>query len=580
MFSNPFPGLRFFGLEDTNLFFGREGQSDALLQKLNHTRFVAIVGTSGSGKSSLVRAGLLPALYGGFMASQQRSKWRVAALIPGKDPIGNLAWALNSSGEELDRETDTTSMEAAFTEVTLRRSSRGLVEFAHGLGPNENLLVVVDQFEELFRFREIREGGDEDAAALVKLLLEASRQTKFPIYVVLTMRSDFLGDCAKFHGLVETIDQGQFLIPRMSRDERKDAIEGPVAIGGAKITARLVNRVLNDLGDSPDQLPIMQHALMRTWSNWAQRGQEEAIDIRDYESIGGMSSALSLHAQEALEELPDNHARSIAKNIFKALVEKGDENRALRRPTRVEDLCKLADAPITDVIRVIENFRCEGRSFLTPPVGIQIRSDTIIDIAHESIIRNWDQLSKWAEEETQSARTYRRLADSATFFIEGTGSLLTDPALQLALDWVEASKPNAAWAARYHPAEFGAVMDFLGASRSARDAEREAETYRMERELRQALEISKYQQLAARRLRLLAVVLIVLLLLAIAMTVLAMKSRNDAMRSREAAIQLSIEADRQRKIAEEATRDALDANRKLGKMMEAIEEQNAGLKNK
>ena len=122
---------------------------------------------------------------------------------------------------------------------------------------HENILIIADQFEELFRFknsRQLRESHD-DAIAFVKLLLNAVSQQQYPIYVVITMRSDFIGNCTEFEGLTEAINDGQYLVPRMDREERRSAITGPVAVGGAEISPRLVLRLLNDVGDDPDQLP-------------------------------------------------------------------------------------------------------------------------------------------------------------------------------------------------------------------------------------------------------------------------------------------------------------------------------------
>src|SRR4029450_11575268 len=183
----------------------------------------------------------------------------------------------------------------------------GIVNVARAarLTQHEKLLVVVDQFEELFRFRAAQEGTSVDeASAFVKLLLEASHQRDLAIYIVLTMRSDFLGDCAQFQGLPEAINDGQYLIPRMTRDERRFAVTGPVGVTRGKISEPLVNRLLNDVGDNPDQLPILQHALMRTWDHWAtHRRNGEPIGIEHYEAIGTMSEALSRHADEAFTEL-------------------------------------------------------------------------------------------------------------------------------------------------------------------------------------------------------------------------------------------------------------------------------------
>jgi len=162
---NPFPGLRPFEPDEDHLFFGRESQSDELLERLHKSRFLATVGGSGSGKSSLVRAGLLPSLYGGFMVGVG-SSWRVALFRPGNNPIRNMAEALNKHvfGTEKER----SELQLSITETALRRSALGLVEATRQarLPDRENLLVVVDQFEEIFRFKqEAKDKNQDDAAA-------------------------------------------------------------------------------------------------------------------------------------------------------------------------------------------------------------------------------------------------------------------------------------------------------------------------------------------------------------------------------------------------------------------------------
>jgi energy-coupling factor transporter ATP-binding protein EcfA2 len=351
---NPFPGLRPFEANDTHLFFGREGQSEDILRSLRRSRLLAVVGASGSGKSSLVRAGLLPHLHGGFF-EQAGSHWRVALLRPGGDPIEALAHALveqsvlatkPDEAEEIQRHTQLMAAQ-------LRRSGLGLVEAVRLArpAPAENVLVVIDQFEELFRFGHTAGAAyaGDDAAAFVKLILEATRQDKLPIYACLTMRSDFIGECARFRDLPEAVAAGLYLIPRMTRAQRRAAIEQPVRVGGGHITPRLVTRILNDVGDDPDQLPIMQHALMRAWDHW-QAGGEPArpIDLSDYEAIGGTANALSMHADEAYGGLGERD-QTIARKMFQRLTEKDADNREARRPTLLSVLAEVAEVPVDNI---------------------------------------------------------------------------------------------------------------------------------------------------------------------------------------------------------------------------------------
>jgi energy-coupling factor transporter ATP-binding protein EcfA2 len=574
--SNPFPGLRFFGFDDTTLFFGREGQSDTLLRKLGDTRFLAVVGASGSGKSSLICAGLLPALYSGLMTGTG-SQWRVALFRPGNDPIGNLARAVNSAGQLPSEAGDNAEIQSMFTEVTLRRSSLGLIECADRLATNrnQNLLVIVDQFEELFRFRGARSGTGDQAAAFVKLLIEAAAQDAFPVYVVLTMRSDFLGDCAQFHELPEAINRGQYLIPRMSRDDRTMAITGPIAVGGAQITPRLVNRLLNDMGESLDQLPIMQHALMRTWEHWTQQESEKPLDLANYEAIGGMNNALSLHGDEAYNELADERSRMLAEKVFKALTEMANSY-VYRRPAQLREVCDIVGGSQEEVSRVIDIFRREGRSFLTPPVSVPLTEETIIDISHESLVRNWDRLRAWVNEEARAARVYRRLAEAAVLHGAGQEALMSDPSLQIALDWIQDQQPNRAWANRYHR-EFDTAMRFLEASRENRDMQIAERRLQLEAERERERRFLNYQVLTAKRLRLLVFALALLLLIALATAAYGIKARSVAVKALATArenekqsIEAREHADQLKQEAERATIEAQNSRDQLARLVAEV----------
>jgi tetratricopeptide (TPR) repeat protein/energy-coupling factor transporter ATP-binding protein EcfA2 len=547
--TNPFPGLRPFEMGEYRLFFGREGQSDALLERLERSHFLAVVGTSGSGKSSLVRAGLLPGLRGGMMAGAGAG-WRVAVARPGHDPVGNLARALAEDGVLTSAGAGLSPHEReAVIEAMLRGGSLGLVDAAASarLG-GEKLLVVIDQFEELFRFRAARStAADDEASAFVKLLLEAARQRDVPVYVVLTMRSDFLGDCAQLQGLPEAINDGQYLIPRMTRDERRFAIVGPVRVARSRMTDPLVNRLLNDVGDNPDQLPILQHALMRTWDEWRRKRPEHAaahaagpkIDICCYEAIGGMSDALSRHADEAYTELADERSRRIAELLFKALTERGPDNREIRRPTRLREICEIAGASEQEVAAVVDVFRREGRTFLMPPEGVGLEPDTVIDISHESLIRNWGRLKEWVRDEAEAARIYRRLSDAAGAHRAGESGLLDDVTLGWVNRWQERYSPTRPWGVRYHP-EYDGAMAFLGESREERGREREERERQrrelLERERREREQAERYaaeQRRAARRFRYVAAVLGVVFLGALGALVFAVIAERRAKSAQE-----------------------------------------------
>lgn len=516
---NPFVGLRPFNWDESHLFFGREGQTDELLRRLQRTQFLAVIGTSGSGKSSLVRAGLLPALYGGFMV-KAGSAWQVAVMRPGNAPIANLAAALHHP-KVFDIEPEYADIQPLVTETTLRLSNLGLIEVVQraDLPPENNLLIVVDQFEELFRFRAKfrfkehvqtdKAATDEavnkaakvanESAAFVNLLLEAAKNHEVPVYVVLTMRSDFLGECAQFRNLPEAINDSQYLIPRMTRDELRSAIVGPIAVGGGKITSRLVNQLLNDVGDNPDQLSVLQHALLRTWNYWKEHHpDDEYIDLPDYWEIGGMGRALSNHADEVYKSL-DNRGKGITEVLFKQLTEKGADNRGFRRPTRLGDVCAVAKATPEEVVAVVEQFRQPGRSFLMPPEPDELTPETPLDISHESLMRIWDRLRDWVEEEAESAAIYRRLAETSALHEADHTDLLQGTELEVNLEWFERANINSAWAERYAP-NYNRTIKFLALSRVARDESKRA----LERLQQETLERKQQENQKLRRLLILA----------------------------------------------------------------------------
>ena len=223
----PYPGLRPFRRDEADVFFGREQQVDQLLGKLHGARFVAVVGTSGCGKSSLLNAGLIPALETGFMPSAG-PRWLVNRIQPGLDPMRRLA---NSLFGVLPAPTDLGRLDAyASLYATLHRGPLGLRDALQEIHFPErtNLLVIVDQFEEIFRYR--RERRSDEANAFVALLLASALQDQVSVYVVLAMRAERLGDCAVSSGLPEAINESLFLIPRLTREQRQAAIIGPARL--------------------------------------------------------------------------------------------------------------------------------------------------------------------------------------------------------------------------------------------------------------------------------------------------------------------------------------------------------------
>ncbi|MEM7107036.1 MAG: hypothetical protein AAF519_02335 [Bacteroidota bacterium] len=564
---NPFPGLRPFTFDECHLFFGREGQVDELLLKLAENRFVTIMGYSGSGKSSLVYCGLIPVLYGGFM-THYGPHWNIITTRPGAQPIDNLAESLLKIDPEYEEATpEELLINKRITASLLRSGFNGLVDAVQRTQKfGENTLIIVDQFEELFRIKNAHGEFDLDEAKFyVNLIQEACKSVDIPIHIVITMRSDHIGECAKFQGLTQMINKSNYLVPQMGRDQRRMAIEGPVAVGGGKVSGRLVKRLLGELGDNQDQLPILQHALMRTWDYWIEhREEDEPIDVRHYNAVGRMSHALSQHADEAYDQL-SSEQQQIAEILFKSLTEKGSDVFGRRRAVKVSLVAQLAEVTVEEVIQVVDAFRQPGRSFLMPSPVLPLSDESLVEIAHESLMRIWTRLKTWVEEEHESAQMYKRLSEAAAMYQVGRTGLWRPPDLQLALNWQKKQKPTRAWAQRYDEA-FERAIVFLDTSRITYEAEQRNQELFQKR-------LIKRTKIVALILGIAAVVAIVFLIFAYAQFLEADKQRDEADKQRDIAQLQTIEAKKERDEADEQRKEA-DLQRKRAVENELLAKEN------
>jgi hypothetical protein len=489
--ARPYPGLRSFESHEADIFFGREAQVDQILAKLAERWFLALVGTSGCGKSSLSKAGLIPALGMGLIA-EAGHRWRVATLKPGESPLHNLAHALLQPGvlgpapERDDLRPDSDLLD--FVGAGLRRGPLGLVEVLSdaltpgagpALPPGHNLMLLVDQFEEIFRYRRV--GDSKEADAFVALLLATVRQTDVPVYVVVTMRSDYLGDCAVFEGLPEMLNESQFLTPRLTRAQRQEAIEGPARVFGGEVEPALVNRLLNDMTPDPDQLPLMQHVLTRLWAMAeAKTGDGPAtLRLKDYRDIGGVERALHLHAEEVFKQRLTGPQQQTAEILFRCLVERETEYRDIRRPTLLRDVASMARVSEAEVAAVVEVFREPDLRFLTPPAPEPLGGSTILDVTHESLIRRWHRLQQWVDDEQELARTYLRYVHSARLWGRKKTGLLVPPELEFAVKWLRSPLTTAAWARRYGGDDFALATQYIETSEDQALREQEQEKARL-----------------------------------------------------------------------------------------------------
>ena len=457
----PYPGLRPFGSREFQLFKGRKGQAAKLIDMLNHFPFLAVIGNSGSGKSSLVRAGLIPSIYSGYLGLYDR-KWDIAIFRPGVNPILNLAASLSAIKSNYNMQEIEADLSVIHKKLDRTSGISKVYSMLHeGNQENEGkLVVIVDQFEEIFRYQD--EIDSDGAYHFIDLLISAIEHPD--IYVIVTMRSEKLGLCTRFSGLAELFNKGQYLVPYMKREELREAIEEPARLAGKALEPQLVNRLIKEAIERKDELPIVQHALMRTYQKAVERELGQ-ISMQEYVEIGETKNALNLHANYEFEQLNDLE-KELAKTLFQRITQGSDDETSIRRPSSYFELLSLCkqEHPSYEgkeiersLLSLIDQFRKEECAFLRPPYPSKIKHSTLVDITHESLMRNWEMVKEWAFEEENKANYYLRLEESRLEIEEhknkGEQIKEEDYLSGPSLDKLKKMSLNLAWACRYHNAK-------------------------------------------------------------------------------------------------------------------------------
>jgi len=522
---NPFPGLRAFRPDEGHLFFGRMESTLKVVSKLKENRFVAVLGASGSGKSSLVLSGVIPALL--KENTEEKKSWSYLVFRPALNPVDHLATELSvlSAGAGFNQLSDVS------VAASLHNRTEGLNDVINRIRKNlrQQVVIVIDQFEEIFRFSPATSRGlpGDDATDFIDLIVNAMQKPDHGLYIILTLRSEYVSDCGRFHSLTNLMNSSSYLLPQIPVDQMVTVIEEPVKLSGGSIDRSLVKLILSDLEERPGQLPVLQHLMMRTWNQWSRLGDlSRPIGIADYEAVGMLKGAISQHAGQAFDSLDERH-RYVCSRLFRTITTRSDDGRELRKPERISTIAVLTGCAEHEIIGVAEVFRSPEYSFLTPSKEVPLNGESILDLTHESIIRLWGNLRKWMDEEEASVKLYRQLASAAAQYQEGTGRLWTAPDLLMALRWRDENNPTLAWAEKIDPA-FERALIFLKNSE---------EEYLIREEYGR-----KSSNETVRRSRLIAGLLGLLAILTLVALGAVYSLRNRAERQKSVAIQMKDEA--------------------------------------
>ena len=440
----PYRGLEAFREEDAPLYFGREQDTALLIEGLRTTRFVGVLGPSGSGKSSLVRAGLLPAVRRGAIPGGEA--WRVVEVVPGEHPLGALAAGLGQlPGAGAPSPADLAADERALDLAV----ARALSDRPEG----ERVMVLVDQLEEAFTL--CADAGER--AAFLGNLVYAATIPGGRVVVVAAMRADFYHRLAEHPELRALVSTHQHLVGPMDARALRRAIEGPARHAGLELEPGLTRRILTDVADRPGTLPLLEHLLVELWK----RRRDRTLTLEAYAASGGVEGALARRANEVYGTMPAER-QAIARRILLRLTQPGEGTEDTRRRALRSELVTRPEeqAAVDGVIDALAEAR------LVTTARDDVTGESVVEVTHEALLRGWPELRGWIDEDRDRLRAERRLSDAAVEWDRGgreDGALYRGARL---LTWQERDR------SALNPAE----MEFLAAGDAL--AERERETRR------------------------------------------------------------------------------------------------------
>jgi WD40 repeat protein/DNA-binding SARP family transcriptional activator len=506
----PYKGLAFFDVADAGLFFGREKLAARLAEHLRKHTLLAVVGASGSGKSSLLRAGLAPAFR---QRAASGEGWLVTVLTPTDHPLRALAAAVGEGGA-----AGAPALREALAENPhcLSDSLKKQVAGRAAAG----VLLIVDQFEELFTL--CRDEAERKAFIDHLLVAAAPDGAIGPIRVVIGLRADFYAHCADYPRLAHLLARNQEYVTPMSPEELRRAIEEPARRNGWAFQPGLVDLLMRETRDEPGALPLLSHVLLESW----RRRSGPAMTLKGYAESGGVRGAIAKTAQQVYYQRLTAEQQALARNIFLRLTDLGEETQATRRRAEIAELV-LSPGSLSAVQEVL-GILAEAR--------LVTLGEHTAEVAHEALIREWPVLRQWLSEDRQGLLLHRHLTDAAQEWEamgQDEGELYRGARLEQALSWASANRE------RLNPLETA----FLAASRGLaerRAAEREAERQRELEAARRLAEAEKKradEQLAAaqhlrRRAMWLGAVMGLALLLALAAVWAWRQAGAEAARSR------------------------------------------------
>jgi len=405
----PYQGLYHFSPENAEYFFGREVFVENLFQYTETRNFIPILGASGSGKSSVILAGLVPKLV-------KIGHWQFTHFRPGNDPFHALAQALVplyvKNLDETDRIAQARKLAGYFQDNTILLSD--VFSTIQGNYPNNRILLIADQFEELYTLCNDEQTRRNFLDILLNTFKSFAEKSSLSTVLVGTMRADFLGNALSYRPLADVLQKGNIMLGPMNEKELKDIIEKPAQKLGVSFEGGLVERILRDVDKEPGNLPLLEFALTELWNK--RKGKQ--LTHNAYQEIGEVSGALTCYADSEFSKLKPEQQQQV-RRIFVQLVRPGAGTEDTRRvATKAElndsnwNLVKqLADARLVVTSRTVIN--SDNSQQQTP-----MKEQETVEVVHEALIKNWGQLRQWMATDREFRTWQERLRTAMNYWQE------------------------------------------------------------------------------------------------------------------------------------------------------------------
>jgi WD40 repeat protein/serine/threonine protein kinase len=407
--SCPYKGLAAYQPEDAPYFFGRETLVDDILRRLQMNRVLVVGGPSGSGKSSVVRAGLIPALKAG--ALPQSDTWRFALFTPGRDPITELYYQLT---KQLPAGEEAIALETVVAHPAMARHLIGRD------GPAYPLVLCIDQFEELFTLVDT-----DQRLKFIQLLSSIADPADSTLRIVLVVRADFYAACAQIPWLADRISSNQVLVGPMTEPELRRAINEPARPSGLHLDDTLIDAIVEEAGIETNSLPLVAHALVETWM----RREGNLMTLKGFRQAGGVTGAISQTADAIYNDRFDSAEKAAAERLFLRLVAPGEGSPDTKRIISLSD---IDNDPEPDVMQRVVATLTSARLLTVDDENVQI--------IHEALLRTWPRLRSWIESSRDELRMRQRISRAALEWEaedRHTDLLYRGTLLLSALEWAE-----------------------------------------------------------------------------------------------------------------------------------------------